>query len=398
MKTSLKAKMLVITNILGHPLTSRIHYLLRFLEEKKIDSRIFDISFYHEQQSIHHFLRSIQSFLSKSISFSGNIRLPAFPIIGHEYSNIRRFMHFFYSFLIFLLAKLIKGYLDHDVIVAADPFSAFIAASVKKTKTFIVYEDLDCFEDLYTGIRRIFISFFEKLALRRANLVISVSEPLLKRAQQLNPNCILIPNGANLQSFPQPNRTRRENFIVYAGSMDEWAGLRLVIKAFPSIKDKFPWIKMKIIGAGEEKNALEKLSKSLSIQNNVVFTGRLEYDQMAATLCHCYLGLAMFKPGKAAAYASPLKIFDYMAAGLPIIATDIGDIGRLVKESNSGIAVKWNSKAFIGAAEEILAKPKLWSKFHDNGLEYVKKYDWSNLFNNWIQQIETKISNSKIQD
>jgi glycosyltransferase involved in cell wall biosynthesis len=318
------------------------------------------------------------------------LRLPPSPILGNEKSKIRQFMHLSYSLYILILARIINRSIDNTIVVAPDPFSALVAFSSRKQKTFIVYEELDCFADLYTGIWATFISFLEKIALKRADLIISVSAPLLKRASEVNPNSILISNGANLRSFPNPEEKSRKPYIVYAGSMDEWAGLKLVIEAFPVLKTRVPWVKMKIIGDGKDRQALEKLVQDLSLGESISFIGKLLYDQMAAALCDCYIGVAMFKPCKAAVFSSPLKLFDYMAAGLPIVATDIGDIGRIIKESKSGIAVNWDINEFAEAIEEIFTKPDKWLELHENSLNYVKDYDWERLFDDWLQKIETR--------
>ena len=148
---------------------------------------------------------------------------------------------------------------------------------------------------------------------------------------------------------------------------------------------------MKIVGDGKEKHELEILVQNLSLEDSVFFTGKLPYGEMADLLCKSSLGLAMFKPSKAAAFASPLKLFDYMAAGLPIIATDIGDIGRILRESYSGFAIKWDVEEFVKAAETLLTKQNIWLSFHEKGLCYVKKYSWDKLFDYWLMEIKNRL-------
>ena len=178
--------------------------------------------------------------------------------------------------------------------------------------------------------------------------------------------------------------------MVYAGSVVDWAGLDLVIETFALLKKKIPWIKLRIVGDGEDKGKLERLVDNLSLQDTVFFTGRLPYGQMAELLCKCCVGLSMFKPTKVAAFASPLKLFDYMAAGIPIIATNIGDIGRIVRESESGLAISWDADEFVTAAENLLTKQVLWLGYHKRGLRYVQNYGWDNLFDGWLHEIQNR--------
>ena len=374
-------------------MSHRVHYLIRFLKEENIDTRIFDISFRHETQSFLGFLRNILSFPPKvSVSSKRTIQFPSLPTLGYDRGNFKAFMHFTYSILEFVLAGIIAQPLDYNVIVATDPISALVAGAATKSSAIFVYEDLDYFEDLQPGkTRSTFISLLAKLGLKRADLVVSVSEPLLRRARFANSNCLLVPNGADLRCFPRSQELCRDQSIVYVGSMDEWAGLELVIRSFPLLKKKIPTVRMKIVGEGKEKRTLEALVRLLSLQDSVFFTGRLPYRKMAELLTNSSVGLAMFKPGNAAAFASPLKLFDYMAAGVPIIATDIGDIGRIVRESDSGFAIEWDIDEFVKAAESLLTKQDRWLKFHKNGLQYVEKYDWDILFDGWLRAVKHRV-------
>lgn len=392
-KLELRKKMLVFTNILNHPLTSRANYLVRFLLERQIDVKVFDLSFYSQNRSALACLKDILSFPSKTLhSTSSYIRLPSLPFSDYAQNNLGSMIHFLHSILAFLLSKFITRYLDYDVVVSTDPIGALVAISARKTNALFVYEDIDCFEDLQTGrIQRTFVSFSERLCLKLADLVVCVSTPLLTRARLLNSQCILVPNGANLSCFSGSKEMKREPIIAYVGSIDEWAGLRLVIEAFPLLRKRVPRITMKIAGDGKDRQLLEEIVGNLSLQDSVFFVGKLTYDEMARLLSGCRLGVAMFKPGKAAIFASPLKLFDYMAAGVPIVATDLGDIRRIIKESESGIVVNWNIEEFVEAAEQLLTSTKLWSTCHENGLRYVQKYDWENLLSNWLREIQSRV-------
>jgi glycosyltransferase involved in cell wall biosynthesis len=379
---------------MGH----RVQFLLRFLEEHEINVRVVDISFHKDPQSFFGFFKKLLFFCSNvSASSSSIINFPSLPVLSNDRGYFNLFTHFVHPFLEFALTRIVSRHMEYNVIVATDPISAFIAGAARKSKTIFVYEDLDYFEDLQPGrIRSKFISLLERIGLVRADLVISVSEPLLRRANLFNLNCILVPNGADLKCFPGPQDTRRESLIVYAGSLVEWAGLELAIKGFPLLKEKIPGVKMKIIGEGEGRTALEELVNILSLQDSISFTGKLPYRQMASLLSKSCIGLALFKPGNAAFFASPLKLFDYMAAGVPVIGTDIGDIGRILRDSRSGYAIKWAVPEFVKAAERLLTNQNEWLDIHENGLRYVEKYDWDRLFDGWLLEVMNRLKRQSL--
>lgn len=385
--------MLYFSNALDHPLTSRMHFFIQFLKNKNIHAKVFDVSFYYKNTSFIKFIKDFLTFPSQiSCMKSENIQIPSLPLIGIKSSKIRPFLNLIYTFGAFLLTRLASSFYTYNVIISADPVSALISNFARKADVFIVYEDLDYFEDIKTGkIIRFIISFLEKLALKRANLIVSVSEPLMKRALNYNDNCILIPNGANLENFIDPMNTERDSILVYAGTLDEWAGLKIVIESIPQIISKFPKVKLVIIGDGKDRKSLENLVEKLSINDYVIFLGRIPYKKMAKKLCNMQIGVAMFKPTNAGIYASPLKLFDYMSAGLPIIATNIGDINRILIESKAGFSINWTKEDFIKAVHIILKDEKIWRSFHINGLNYVKKYDWNTLFSGLLHEIKIRL-------
>jgi glycosyltransferase involved in cell wall biosynthesis len=394
-------KILIFTTDLARASPSRIHYLIRFLLSKQINIRVVDFSFYQGNVSFVAYLKSAISLTSKASRQNGTtIRFPCLPAATNHRTNLTSLIHFLHLMLAILLSKMIIRSIEYDVVVSTDPAASFVATSVAKPGAFFVYEDLDYFADLNKGkIQRMFISFLEKYCIRRASLVICVSKPLVRRARILNPRAdsLLIPNGVDLSRFTNPHGNPRELSLVYVGSLDETRAsfLKLVIEAFPLLRRKIPGITMRVAGEGNEKPMLEELVSALSLQDSIFILGGLSYDKVAALLQSSSVGIAMFKPSKAAAFASPLKLFDYMAAGVPVVATDIGDVGRIVKESMAGVAIRWNVHEFMEAVVNLLTNGDLWSRCHENGLRYVGKYDWNNLFEEWLQEIQRRAWESK---
>lgn len=384
--------MLIFTTNLNHPLVSRTDYLVHYLLEKQNEVKVLDFSFYNDNPSFAVCFRNILLF-PKSIHLRERIiHFPSITFLGNGKGNCASLTHLLHSILSFLLAKIITAFIDYDIVVSTDPIAGVVAIFSTKSKKFLVYDDLDYFEDLQHGqIQRAVVSFSEKYCLKSANLVSSVSRPLVRRARLLNSHCILIPNGVDLKCFKDQNNLQRQLFIIYAGSLDEWAGLKLVIESFSELRSHFPEIKMLVAGDGKEKFALQALVQSLALQDSILFLGRIQYSQLASLLSSAYIGIAMFKPGNAAAFACPLKLFDYMAAGVPIIATDIGELGRVVTESKSGLVTKWDKEEFVAAVVQLSTKKDLWLSCHENGLRYAQRYDWVKLFDGWLQEIETRL-------
>jgi hypothetical protein len=79
-------KLLFLSNALDHPLTSRMHFLIQYLDENHIDAKIFDVSFYHKKQSFLKFLKIFFSFPFKTNKTSNRtICLPSFYLFNYSF-------------------------------------------------------------------------------------------------------------------------------------------------------------------------------------------------------------------------------------------------------------------------------------------------------------------------
>jgi glycosyltransferase involved in cell wall biosynthesis len=126
---------------------------------------------------------------------------------------------------------------------------------------------------------------------------------------------------------------------VFAGAFRSWHGAADFVRAMRLLADRqVDGISAVLIGDGPEKPRAEMDAKGLG---NVLFTGAVPHDRMPACLASADIGVAPFdvsahKPLALGFYWSPLKIFEYMAAGLPVVAPAGGRMSRLVGHDREG--------------------------------------------------------------
>lgn len=196
-----------------------------------------------------------------------------------------------------------------------------------------------------------------------ADVISCVSEPLAEWVGGLlndstNGEIVVNPNGVDPERFSQSGRGVSEDehhrFTVgFLGTLKPWHGTDTLLKACAAelAGADIPW-QCEILGDGPQRGQLEDLADSLGIRDRVIFHGAVAPEDVPSALGKWDVGVA---PYPAAIrhkdhYFSPLKVYEYMAAGLPVVASNIGEIPEVIKEGETGLLVPGSNPAALGAA------------------------------------------------
>ncbi len=127
---------------------------------------------------------------------------------------------------------------------------------------------------------------------------------------------------------------------VFAGAFRSWHGVVHLTAALARLHQandhRFGGV---LIGDGPERAAAERAARDVP---GVLFTGALPHSRLPAALAAADIGVAPFDPIKHAPlrlgfYWSPLKVFEYMAVGLPVVAPALPRLRRLVEDGREGV-------------------------------------------------------------
>jgi glycosyltransferase involved in cell wall biosynthesis len=168
---------------------------------------------------------------------------------------------------------------------------------------------------------------------------------------------------------------------VFAGAFRNWHGTIHIVTALRELRARGRKdIGAVFIGDGPE---LPRVREAAAGLDGVIFSGALPHDQLPACLSACDIGVAPFDPDTHPSlslgfYWSPLKIFEYMAAGLPVVAPAIDRIPSLVGHNREGLLYDSAIPTGLPHAFEALADAELRNRLGRAARERaVRDYSWS---------------------
>lgn len=178
--------------------------------------------------------------------------------------------------------------------------------------------------------------------------------------------------------------------LAFMGHVLEKQGLQYVLAAVPAIIKELPDFKFLVIGDGEYLSELKRRSAELGIEEHVEFTGYVEkHSDVETLLSRCACAVAPYEKydqdGNLSFtyFADPGKIKSYLAAGLPVLLSDVPYNAKEIEEKGCGLVIDDMEKI----SEKIIAlmnDEKKLERFRQNAVEYAREFDWGKIFSGLI--------------
>ena len=272
---------------------------------------------------------------------------------------------------------------DRSIVVSEGPLGGAVGSTLRKLRLVRthIYEDLDYFAGFYHGSDARMIEAIESWIVRSADGIVVVSQELKAlREGKARRAPLVVPNGVDLRLFgasPDCPATA-EPILIFVGAIESWTGVEFSLRALAIVARTLPGVRYLIVGPGDT-DRLRKLASVMAIEEHTILLGPKAKTELPHILRQARVGLAPFEPSLLMHYAFTLKVIEYMAAGLPVIGTDIGATGRVIKESGAGIACRHDVAEFARAIENVLTDDHRYAEMRRNALRYAQQYDWEQL-------------------
>lgn len=183
-----------------------------------------------------------------------------------------------------------------------------------------------------------------------------------------------VPNGVNVHRItPQPESPSAP-VVTFVGTLKPWHGVDVLLRARAQAhKD---W-QLRIIGDGPMRAELDDLARSLGV--DVDFRGAVAPDAIPQHMAGTAIGVAPYPAMDTDSdqYFSPLKVYEYMAAGLPVVASRVGQLPEIMGES-AYLVPPSDPEALAEALDALVANPAERARVgSDNRRQAEREHSWT---------------------
>jgi len=224
----------------------------------------------------------------------------------------------------------------------------------------------------------------ERYVFRAADRVLVPSNALKPYAVSKGARSVsVVPNAADPERFePRSSATRYRKgdpfTIGFVGSLKPWHGVEYLIGAFKGLRRLSRDYRLLVVGDGPLKSELERQIRANRWHEVVTLTGAVDIAEVARLVTRMDVGVAPYPPLDGF-YFSPLKLFEYMAAGLPIVASDIGQISEVLEHRRTALLHEPGEvREMIACIDELRRKPVLATRLGRQARALSRRrYTWS---------------------
>ena len=294
------------------------------------------------------------------------VEVRRWPVLRGRDGAVRGYLPYL-SFDLPLLIRLVLGPRP-DLIVAEPPPTTGLAVGLaaRLRRAPYAYYAADVWSDAAaaTEAPRWLVGLLrraESRVLRHAEVVLAVSEEVRDRVVALGtaPGRVhVVGNGVDTEIFTPSggSAAASEPLAVYTGTMSEWQGAEVFVRAMPAVLYELPEARLAFLGQGSDEANLRQLAGTLA-PGAVSFHGLRPPDEAARWLRAARAALVSIRPGAGYDFARPTKIFAAAACGTPVVFAGQGAGAQLVRDAGLGAAVPHQPDEVARAIVEALRNP-----------------------------------------
>lgn len=167
-----------------------------------------------------------------------------------------------------------------------------------------------------------------------------------------------------------------KKLLLYQGAINVGRGIEWLINAMPYLPDCL----LLICGDGDLYPQMQNLTKEKGVEQQVIFTGRLPFEELNKYTSRANLGFLLLENrGLSYYYSLPNRLFDYMKYGVPVLASDFPEIARIVNTHHTGKLISHYEPQYLSSAiKEMLTEWNGKNDYKERLNSASKLFSWEN--------------------
>jgi len=239
-------------------------------------------------------------------------------------------------------------------------------------------------------------SVVARRAFLAATIILAVSEQVASELEALSEargKVLVLPNGVNLDRFrpiatARSLRTSNEYRIGFVGGFKHWHDVEMLIASFVGVRAHIENATLTLIGEGPTSARIQEMVRGLGLSAAVEFVGSVAPSEIPSHLQNFDVAVAPYE-SLPQFYFSPLKLFEYMGAGLPVVASRIGQISHIIEHGRTGWLVTPGDAIEMGDAFVHLARnPELRLSIGANARKQAERlHGWNRVVDKVLERV-----------
>ena len=193
----------------------------------------------------------------------------------------------------------------------------------------------------------------------------------------------IVTNGTNLEKFY--NSKKKNKRIIFSGAMYYHRGIDVLLDCASAVINEINDVEFLLLGNGPEMSKLREFVNKSNLSKNIIFKGWVQREKIPEFLATSSIGIGPLRITDVTKGALPIKVLEYMASSLPILAMKGTLPEDILKDKINGYTIT-DSKELAQKIICILKNDDLREQMGKNSNKMVQKFDWENVTNDIINQ------------
>ena len=227
----------------------------------------------------------------------------------------------------------------------------------------------------------------ERAILRRVDRIVAVSGELKRWLVALGveeERITVVANAVDPRRFESTPEIRADvrrrlevngaPIVAFVGTLKPWHDPTILVRALGLLRARGDAPRLLIVGDGPERAGVEQLASEQRLSSMLTFTGAVAHDDVPGYLGAANVAAVTYHP-HTGHYFSPLKLFEYLAAGLPVVAAELGEIPHCVRAGETGLLyAPGDAEALADALATLIADRERAAALGRNGRDHVLRH------------------------